>query len=243
MDTEQKEQPGFGRKVRTLLIGSSRSPRDKTLFHKISLVAFFAWVALGADGMSSSSYGPEEAFRALQGHSTLSLFVAVGTMLTIFIVSASYHQIIELFPSGGGGYLVASKLISPTVGMVSGCALLIDYILTITLSVASGADALFSFLPPAWHAYRLEFAVLVLLMLIVLNLRGVKESVVPLVPIFVVFILAHAVLIGYAWGAHLLNLPAVVETTRSEIHDSVSQLGMLGVVLLILRAYSMGAGT
>ena len=61
----------------------------------------------------------------------------------------------ELFPTGGGGYLVASKLLSPTLGMVSGCALLIDYVLTIAVSIASGADALFSFLPPAWQAYKL----------------------------------------------------------------------------------------
>jgi hypothetical protein len=66
------------------------------------------------------------------------------------LTAQSYSQIIELFPSGGGGYLVASKLLSPSVGMVSGCALMIDYVLTITLSIASGADAIFSFLPPAW---------------------------------------------------------------------------------------------
>ncbi len=240
---EENERPGIGKRIRKVVIGGSRSPQDKTLFHKLSLIAFFAWVALGADGMSSSSYGPEEAFRALSGHSTLSLFVAIGSAFTIFIVSASYYQIIELFPSGGGGYLVASKLLSPNLGMISGCALLIDYILTITLSVASGADALFSFLPPALYPGRLGFAILILLILIILNLRGVKESVVPLVPIFIVFILTHLLLIGYAWGTHLLNLPVVIQSTKIELHDSVSQLGMLGVVLLILRAYSMGAGT
>src|ERR1039457_6667353 len=107
----------------------------------------FAWVGLGADGLSSSCYGPEESFKALNGHVYLSLLVAVATVVTVFIISASYSQIIELFPSGGGGYLVASKLLSPTAGVVSGCALLIDYVLTITLSIASGADALFSILP------------------------------------------------------------------------------------------------
>jgi len=240
---EENEELSFGKKLRKVFIGSSRNPKDKTLFHNISLIAFFAWVALGADGMSSSSYGPEEAFRTLQGHSTLSLFVALGSVFTIIIVSASYYQIIELFPSGGGGYLVASKLLSPNVGMISGCALLIDYILTITLSIASGADAMFSFLPSGWFPYRIEFAVFVLLILIILNLRGVKESVMPLIPIFIIFILTHIGLIGYAWGTHLFNLPVVIQSTRTELHDSVSQLGMLGVVLLILRAYSMGAGT
>jgi amino acid transporter len=240
---EEKEELSTGKRLRRFLIGSSRDPEDKTLFHKLSLIAFFAWVALGADGMSSSSYGPEEAFRALSGHTTLSLFVALGSALTIFIISTSYNQIIELFPSGGGGYLVASKLLSPKAGMVAGCALLIDYVLTITLSVASGADALFSFLPAEWYPFRLEFAISVLLLLIILNLRGVKESVMLLVPIFLVFILTHIVLIGYAWGTNLFNLPTIISETRVDFNNSVSELGMFGVLFLILRAYSMGAGT
>ena len=82
---------------------------DTSLFHKTSLIALFAWVGLGADGLSSSCYGPEAAFLALQNHTFLSLFVAAATMLTIFVICASYSQIIEQFPSGGGGYLVASK--------------------------------------------------------------------------------------------------------------------------------------
>jgi len=240
---EENEDLSLGKKLRKLFIGSSRNPQDKALFHKLSLIAFFAWVALGADGMSSSSYGPEEAFRTLVGHPALSLFVALGTALTIFVVSTSYYQIIQLFPSGGGGYLVASKLLSPKVGMVSGCALLIDYALTITLSVASGSDALFSFLPAEWYQFRLEFALSVLLLLIVLNLRGVKESVMVLVPIFVVFVVTHVLLLGYALGSHLFSLPAVVETTRLDLQSSISELGMMGALLLILRAYSMGAGT
>jgi amino acid transporter len=240
---EEKEELSAGKRLRRFLIGSSRDPEDKTLFHKLSLIAFFAWVALGADGMSSSSYGPEEAFRALSGHHALSLFVALGTAITIFVISTSYNQIIQLFPSGGGGYLVASKLLSPKAGMVAGCALLIDYVLTITLSIASGADALFSFLPTDWHHLRLEFALVILLILIILNLRGVKESVIPLIPIFILFVLTHMILIGYAWGANLFNLPAIVSETRVDFNNSVSELGMFGVMFLILRAYSMGAGT
>ena len=138
------------KRLRRLPLGGARDPQDPTVFHNISLIAFFAWVGLGADGLSSSCYGPEEAFITLQGHHFLGIFVVLGTVLTIFVISMSYSQIIELFPSGGGGYLVASKLLSPSGGMVSGCALMIDYVLTITLSIASGADAIFSFLPAAW---------------------------------------------------------------------------------------------
>ncbi len=229
--------------ARSKIIGGARNPEDPHIFHKLTLVAFFAWVGLGADGLSSSCYGPEEAFRALGTHFYLGIFVALGTLITIFVISASYSQIIELFPQGGGGYLVASKLLSPKVGMVSGSALLIDYVLTITLSVASGADAVFSFLPMAWHSYRLLFAVLMLCLLILLNLRGVKESVMPLVPIFLIFLLTHVFAIFYSIFTHLGNFSELAATTVADVHQSQSELGLIGTILLVLRAYSMGAGT
>src|SRR4051812_29621323 len=133
-------------KIKNALIGRAIDPHQGGIFHQLSLIAFFAWVGLGADGLSSSCYGPEEAFLALGAYNHLAVFVALASALTVFIISASYSQIIEVFPSGGGGYVVASKLVSPNVGMVCGCALLIDYFLTITISIASGTDALFSFL-------------------------------------------------------------------------------------------------
>ena len=141
------ESFSFTGKLKNTFIGKAKDIQDKAIFHKLSLIAFFAWIGLGADGISSSCYGPEEAFRNLLGHPSLAIFVALGTVFTIFIISSSYNQIVRLFPHGGGGYLVGSKLLSPTVGMISGSALIIDYVLTITLSVSSGADALFSFFP------------------------------------------------------------------------------------------------
>ena len=147
------------KKIKDFIIGRSLDPMQQGMFHKLSLIAFFAWVGLGADGLSSSCYGPEEAYLALKGHQHLSIFVAIATAVTVFIISASYSQIIELFPTGGGGYLVASKLLSHNIGMVSGCALLIDYLLTITISVASGSDALFSLLPPEVQGFKLKFAI------------------------------------------------------------------------------------
>jgi amino acid transporter len=230
-------------RARKLLFGKARDIYDNTTFHKISLVAFFAWIGLGADGISSSCYGPEEAFKFLGSHHSLAIFVALGTIFTIYIISSSYLQIIKLFPQGGGGYLVASKLISPTVGMVSGCSLLIDYLLTITLSISSGADAIFSFLPPQWHAFKLSFAVIILLFIIVINLRGVKESVLSMTPIFILFIATHVFLIFYVFIAGESNFVSTVASTGSDIHSSISELGILGTFLLVLKAYSMGAGT
>jgi amino acid transporter len=233
----------FMEKLKNIFIGRAKTLQDKSIFHKLSLVAFFAWIGLGADGISSSCYGPEEAFRNLQGHPMLAIFVALGTVFTIFIISSSYSQIIKLFPHGGGGYLVGSKLLSPTVGMVSGCALIIDYVLTITISVSSGADALFSFFPPAWQGYKLTVAIGGVGLLILLNLRGVKESVLSLTPIFVIFILMHVFAIGYAIINHAGNFQVAAHETANQLHSSVSQVGIWGTLFIILKAYSMGAGT
>ena len=175
-------------RLKNLLIGRARSLSDSRLFHQVSLVAVLAWVGLGADGLSSSCYGPEETFKALGAHPHLSLIVLLMCVGTILVICASYSQIIELFPSGGGGYLVATKLLSPTAGVVSGSALLIDYVLTIAISIASGADAVFSFLPVEWHAWKLPFTLAGVAILTVLNLRGVRESVLVFVPIFFLFL-------------------------------------------------------
>ena len=240
---EQEEKTPFFKRIKTIFIGRSRNPQDSTIFHKISLIAFFAWIGLGADGLSSSCYGPQEAFLALQHHTYLSIFVAIGTVITIFVIATSYSQIIELFPHGGGGYIVASKLLSPTVGMISGCALLIDYVLTISVSIASGADAIFSFLPLEFSAYKFTFAIIVIFALIVLNMRGVKESVLLLTPIFLIFLITHIFIIFYAFATHLPGFAGLFSSVKSDVGHSVSELGFFGVIFIILRAYSMGAGT
>jgi amino acid transporter len=229
--------------LKDTFIGKAKAIQDKGIFQKLTLVAFFAWVGLGADGISSSCYGPEEAFRNLQGHPSLAIFVALGSVFTIFIISSSYNQIVRLFPHGGGGYLVGSKLLSPTVGMISGSALIIDYVLTITLSVSSGADAIFSFFPVEWQVYKLPFALVGVCFLILLNLRGVKESVVTLTPIFVVFIITHVTAILYGIFIKSSNFTVVANQTSQEINSTFSQFGFFATFFIILRAYSMGAGT
>src|SRR5215510_9715263 len=173
--------------LRTLFFGKAKDPLAPDVFHRVSLVAFLAWVGLGSDGLSSSCYGPEEAFRALGSHTFLALILALLMAVTVFVISASYSQIIELFPSGGGGYLVATKLLGRYAGLTAGSALLVDYVLTIAISIASGADAIFSFLPLAAQDYKILASTFAIVVLILLNLRGVKESVAVLVPVFLIF--------------------------------------------------------
>ncbi|HEY4984768.1 MAG TPA: APC family permease, partial [Verrucomicrobiae bacterium] len=229
--------------AKNVVFGRALNLSDKSLFHQTSLIALFAWVGLGADGLSSSCYGPEAAFLALKGHTFLSLFVAAATILTIVVICTSYSQIIEAFPTGGGGYLVASKLLSPTAGVVSGCALIGDYVLTIALSVASGTDALFSMLPANWFAYKTAFAAGGIIFLTLLNLRGVKESVLLWVPVFFLFVLTYTFAIVYGIASHAGELPGIANGVISDVQATSSQIGWWGILVVILRAYSLGAGT
>jgi len=230
-------------KVRQTVVGAPRNIKDPSIFHKISLVPLLAWIGLGADGLSSSSYGPEEAFRALGQHTYLAIFLALATSLTVFIISYSYSHIIERFPHGGGGYIVATHTLGPKAGLLSGSALLVDYMLTITVSIAACGDALFSFLPLGTHEYKIFFELFLILLLIVLNLRGVKESVTFLAPIFIVFLATHLFLIGYGILSHLPQIGPVVHGIRSDFSAGLSSLGGLGMLALFLRAYSFGGGT
>jgi amino acid transporter len=216
---------------------------DKSIFRKISLIPILAWVGLGADGLSSSAYGPEEAFRALGEHTYLAIFLAIATALTVFIISYAYSRIIENFPHGGGGYIVATHTLGEKAGVVSGCALLVDYVLTITVSIASCGDALFSFLPMQYHHYKLPFKALLIVILIVLNIRGVKESVSPMVPIFLTFVLTHVFMIGYGILTHIPTVTTVAGDIQSGFHYGLTSLGGWGMVLLFLHAYSLGGGT
>jgi hypothetical protein len=229
--------------ARRTIIGARKNIEDPSIFHKIALFPLLAWIGLGADGVSSSSYGPPEAFIALGEHTYLAVFLALGTAFTVFIISYAYSRIIEHFPGGGGGYIVATHTISEKAGVVSGSALLIDYMLTITVSIAACGEAVFSFLPFSYQPYKLPFACLLILILTTMNLRGVKESVITLAPIFLVFIAAHALLLGYGILAHAPQIAPVADGIQSGLSRDLAAIGFIGVLAIFLRAYSLGGGT
>src|SRR6185295_9161229 len=191
-------------------------PMDPDTRRHIALVAFFAWVGLGADGLSSSCYGPEEAYLALGAHTHFGLYLAVAIAVTVFIISLAYNQVIELFPNGGGGYKVATRLIGPHAGLVSGAALIVDYVLTIALSIAAGVDAVFSLLPIGAHEWKIACGVGVTALLVVPNTSGMKEAIKVLLPIFIAFVLVHVFLIAYGVYAHADRLPGLVPDTLNE---------------------------
>ena len=231
------------RKVRRIVLGKPKDIEDPGLFHALSLAAFLAWVGLGADGLSSSAYGPEEAFKNLGEHQYLAVFLALLTAFTVLVIAAAYSKIIEHFPFGGGGYVVATRLLGPRSGVISGSALLVDYVLTISVSIASGADAVFSSLPASTHWLKLPSAVAVIALLTVLNLRGVKESVSTLVPVFLVFLATHVVMIGGSVFFHLGRAGEVAREVSTGLSHDLKAIGFVALAGLFLRAYSLGAGT
>jgi amino acid transporter len=162
---------------------------------------------------------------------------------TVFVISASYSHIIELFPTGGGGYLVATKLLGAKTGLVSGSALIVDYMLTITISVASAGDQIFSFLPASMHGTKLAIEFALIVFLIYLNLRGSKESVVFLLPIFLLFVVAHVFAISLGIYPRAPEIPLLASTTYQNTIGDIQGLGLWATLFIVLHAYSLGGGT
>ncbi len=126
---------------------------------------------------------------------------------------------------------------------MSGAALVVDYVLTIAISIAAGADALFSFLPPALGILKPVAAAFLLFLLVILNLRGVKESIKVLLPIFLGFVATHAFLIVYGIGRHAERVHLLWPATIHEASTLSNEMGLLFVVALFMRAYGIGGGT
>ncbi|HEY2514250.1 MAG TPA: APC family permease [Polyangiaceae bacterium] len=253
-------------RLRAVLFGPPKDVHDAHTFHSLSLVAMLAWVGLGADGLSSSAYGPDEAFRELVkggDHTSLAVGLALGTAVTVFIISYAYSRIIEHFPSGGGGYVVATKLLGDRFGVVSGSALLVDYVLTITTSIASGGDAVFSMIPRGFFGpaatkvtaedlgtwldpvQRVKVGIEIggIVVLTLLNIRGVKESVQAIVPIFAIFVVTHVILLGVTIFGHVGQIGELTHQTAVNYRQTVASLGGMGALLLFVRSYSLGGGT
>ena len=230
-------------RVRDVCFGPPRDPMNPDTRRHIALIAFFAWVGLGADGLSSAAYGPELGYLALGAHTHFGLYLALATGITVFIISLAYNQVIELFPSGGGGYKVASQLIGPQAGLISGAALIVDYVLTISISIASAADQLFSLLPLAAQHFKIIVGVALIVLLIFLNMRGLKEAIKVLLPIFIGFVIIHIVFIVYGIVVRADRLPDLFPDTMNETVKLKSETGWIFVVSTLMLAYSQGGGT
>jgi amino acid transporter len=245
----ERQAPRKGAFFRSMLFGKPRDINDPSLFHSISLIPFLAWVGLGVDGLSSCAYGPDESFRALfdiphwGSHPELAILLAVATTLTVGVISWSYSGLIEHFPYSGGGYGVASKLLGPYFGLVSGCALLVDYVLTVTTSIASSVDQVFNVIPMEYHHWKLWVEFLMTAALVILNLRGMKESITVIVPIFLLFVVTHLALMIGVFVVHPGTIAGHITQIHQEVHSDAQNLGLWVLLVIFMQAYSRGAGT
>ena len=221
--------------IKRLLIGrplrSAEAGEQKLLKRK-------ALAILSSDALSSVAYGPEQILIVLVTVGTAALWysipIAVGVLLLLMILISSYRQIIYAYPNGGGAYLVSKNNLGVNFGLIAGGSLLVDYILTVAVSVTAGSDAITSAVP-VLHSYKVEIAVLFVVLITILNLRGITESASILAYPVYLFVFALFLLIGTGMFKILTGqVPA-------DLHTSIGT-PVAGISLfLLLKAFTSGS--
>lgn len=214
---------------------SGKEGEDGHLLTKLQALAM-----LSSDALSSIAYGPEQVVLVLTSVSVGAIWwsLPIGIVVLVLLASLtiSYRQVIHAYPQGGGAYMVTTENLSPTAGLIAGGSLLVDYMLTVAVSVASGADAITSAIP-ILHPYNLHISVLLVLLLMLMNLRGLKESATSLmIPVYL-FIVSTLLLIGFGF--------VQIMTGNLEYH-ATAHLGtsITGVsMILLLRAFTSGSAS
>ncbi|HEX5689691.1 MAG TPA: amino acid permease, partial [Roseiflexaceae bacterium] len=189
--------------VKRLVIGR---PIETEQQHHQRLSKRIALAVFSSDALSSTAYASESilGILVLAGAAAMELVIPIslGIALLLLIVGISYRQTIYAYPSGGGAYIVAHENLGQLPGLVAAAALLIDYVLTVAVSVSAGVFAIISLATtwgyPALASYRVELALICIAIITLINLRGVKESgMIFSVPTYVfVFSMGAMVLIG-----------------------------------------------
>jgi amino acid transporter len=194
-----------------------------------------------SDALSSVAYAPQELLMILLVGGTAFLafspWVATAVVVLLIVVVVSYRQLIKAYPSGGGDYEVASKNLGEVPGVVVAAALLVDYVLTVAVSVASGVDNIISAIPEI-DPFRVELAVGFVILIVIVNLRGVREaSLVFAIPTYV-FIASVVVMVVVGLTRTALGDPPIAESAQYAVQ--AESLTQAAVILLVLRAFSSG---
>ncbi len=194
-----------------------------------------------SDPLSSVAYAPQELLMILLvgGLAFLSFapWVAAAVVILMLVVVLSYRQLIKAYPSGGGDYEVASKNLGEKAGLVVASALLVDYVLTVAVSVASGVDNIISAIP-ALNPFRIEIAVGFIILLAAINLRGVRESSKAFAVPTYLFIGSIAVMVVVGLARTIAGDPPVAESAGYAVQaESLTQAGL---ILLLLRSFASG---
>ena len=234
-------RPGWTRTlraIRTFLIGrpihSEREEHERLT--KVKGLAIFS-----SDNISSSAYGPEEIMRvlALAGTGALTLTLPLAGLITVMlaIVTLSYRQTIKAYPKGASSYIVASDNLGSVAGVLAAAALLIGYVVTVAVSVSAGVAAMTSILPV--YDERVWISVGLVLLIMLGNLRGIRESgTIFMVPTYA-YIVVMLGIIGY--GVARVALGDVPAFAPPDGWEPVEQGAQVLGLFLILRAFSQGA--
>ncbi|HEY8170891.1 MAG TPA: APC family permease [Candidatus Limnocylindria bacterium] len=227
------------RRMRTWLIGRPihRDREEHERLTKTKGLAIFS-----SDNISSSAYGPEEIMRVLvaAGAGALALTLPLAGLITIMlaIVTVSYRQTIKAYPHGASSYIVASDNLGPTMGVLAAAALLIGYVVTVAVSVSAGVAALTSILPGLFD-WRVIIGVLMVSLLMLGNLRGIRESgTIFMVPTYAYIVIMLGIIAYGVVQTALGNVPPFEAPAAWEaVEEGTQALGLF----LILRAFSQGA--
>lgn len=197
-----------------------------------------ALAILSSDALSSVAYGPEQILLVLITLSTAAFWysipIAIGVLVLLTALILSYRQIIFAYPHGGGAYVVSKENLGKYPGLVAGGSLLVDYILTVAVSVSAGTDAITSAFP-GLHSYNVIIAVLFVLLITTLNLRGVTESASFLAYPVYLFVLAIFVMLGM--GLFRIVSGDVPADLHTPIGTPVAGISLF----LLLKAFSSGS--
>ncbi len=227
-------QRSFGR-IKRILIGQPLTTSSG--IHE-RLTKLKALAVLSSDALSSVAYASEEILRILilagLGAMSLSLPIGAAIVALLFIVGFSYRQTIKAYPNGGGSYIVAKDNLGETPALIAGGALLIDYILTVAVSISAAVAAMVSAVPEI-HDHLVLTGILLIVLVTMLNLRGIRESgSIFAVPTYV-FLLGMAAMISIGFIRNALDGFPVQEPSREAMIGS----GSVGI-FLVLRAFSSG---
>lgn len=224
-------------RIKRFLVGS---PLHSAELHEQRLSKKAALTVFASDNLSSTAYATEEILLVLMlaGPAVLYTVVPVAGSIAIllFIVVLSYAQLIHAYPSGGGGYTVAKENLGVGAGLMAAAALSIDYVLTVAVSVAAGVAAIVSFLPDL-YPYRTSLGVLAVGFVLLINLRGVRESAQAFaIPVYT-FIACAYLLVGAGLWRHFVD---GVQPKAVEIAPTIEVTSSLAFAMLMLRSFSQG---
>ena len=229
--------------AKRLLLG--RPFRSDRLGHTL-LPKRIALPVFASDALSSVAYAPDEIILTLSiagvAAAVFSPWVGLAVVVVLLVVVAGYRQTVHAYPSGGGDYEVANSNFGSRAGLTVGSALLVDYMLTVAVSISSGAQYAASAIP-ALRGYEVPFAIGLVALLMLMNLRGIKESGRLFAFPTYLFMIALGTMAVVGFARYLAgNLPLAESATLEVIPDELYQQGLIGLggALLVLRAFATG---